>query len=268
MPASTSEQRSRQATGDIGSMISSGIRAEPRLGSRFGLAAASGCALVLLVFIAFATGPFRVEGDVAYIAKAAQQYVNQGVPFNQLRLADPCDLSHDIDTWIFWWPPGIGAAFVALLSAGLTISSAARLLMVAAAVVGALGWAMVSAKLFSRRSALLFSAVPSLLYVVNNEMFAKFSSGDPIAFAVMPWLFVFALRLFERPIYWASGREVFALGVACGALYWVKYSALFGGAAVMISVGLIMIEADRSLRRLLILGLAALGFLLPIASLW
>jgi hypothetical protein len=238
------------------------------LGSRFRLAAASSCAMVLLVFVAFSRAPFRVDGDIAYVAKAAQQFVSHGVPFNQLRLVDPCDLSRDIDTWIFWWPPGICTAFIALLSVGLTLGSAARLLMLTAAFVGAIGWAKVSAELFSSRLALIVSAVPTLLYVVDNEMFEKFSSGDPVVFAAMPWLFVLAMRLFERARFRSSEREFLALGVACGALYWIKFSALFGAAALMMSVGLGMIAANRLPRTLVILGLAALGFLVPIASLW
>src|SRR5476651_2054060 len=99
----------------------SGVDRGAPLRSRFTLAAASSCAMVLLVFVAFSRAPFRVDGDIAYVAKAAQQFVSHGVPFNQLRLVDPCDLSRDIDTWIFWWPPGICTAFVALLSVGLTL---------------------------------------------------------------------------------------------------------------------------------------------------
>ena len=110
----------------------------PELEARFRLDAVIGCTLVLLIFVVSWSLPFRVEGDVAYVAKAAQQYVYQGVPFNQLRLVDPLDLSRDVDTWIFWWPPFIYTSFVVLLSLGLTIGSAAQFIMLAAAIVGTL----------------------------------------------------------------------------------------------------------------------------------
>lgn len=236
--------------------------------SNFVLAASAGCALVTLVFVLFCRGPFRVEADIAYISKAALQYANQGVPFNQLRLVDPHDLSRDVDTWIFWWPPGIYALFALLLSFGFTISSAARWIMIAAAIVGTIGWTRVAVRLFPSRLAMFLSALPSLLYIVDNEMFDQFSSGDPIVFATIPWLFVLALLLHDNPAGPSSERQFLVLGIACGALYWIKFSSLFGTAALMISVGLVMIEADRSLRRVVSLGVTAIGFLAPIASLW
>jgi hypothetical protein len=237
-------------------------------GARFIIAATAGCTAIILFFILFAAGPFRIEGDIAYVAKAAQQYVAHVSRFNELRLVDPCDLSQDVDTWVFWWPPAICALFIGLLSLGVKIDIAGRTIMLAAALVGACGWAAVAAKLFSKRAALVLSCLPALLYVINSEMYDRFSSGDPLVFAAAPWLFVIALRLFESPNSRRSDYEFIVLGFSCGTLYWIKYSALFVAAAILASTGLILIESDRSLRRLASIAAAAIAFLLPVAALW
>jgi len=235
---------------------------------RFRLAAVLSCMSVVLFFAFFSAVPFRVEGDIAYISKAAQQYVDLSVPFNQIRLADPTDLSRDIDTWIFWWPPFIYTSFVILLSLGLTVSFAARLLMFVAAVIGAIGWARASAMLLTSRVALLLSPLPPLIYVINNEMFDQFSSGDPIVFAIVPWLIVICLQFWNQPRWRRNNLALLLFGSACGALYWVKYSSLFLSAVLLLTLTLLLVRDDRSLKQMLRIGAMAIGCIVPIAILW
>src|SRR5947209_7749062 len=108
--------------------------------ARFVIAAVPACAMVLLLFLIFWTTPFRIEGDIAYVAKAAQQYLGVHAPYNRIRLVDPYELSRDIDTWIFWWPPFNYSSFVVLLSFGYSLATSGRLLMLAAALIGTAGW--------------------------------------------------------------------------------------------------------------------------------
>ena len=121
--------------------------------SRFLLTSLLSAAAVLIVFAVFWRVPFRIEGDIAYAAKSSQQYVSGAAGFNQLTLVVPGDLSRDGETWIFWWPPFISAAFAFLLKLGLNLSAAGRLLMLGSALFGVVGWAWVAAGVLQSRVA-------------------------------------------------------------------------------------------------------------------
>lgn len=229
---------------------------------------------VLLISIVFAASwniPFRIEGDIAYAAKIAQQYVAGVADFNRITLVDPQDLANNSETWIYWWPPGIVTAFIVLFKLGLSVSAAGRLLMLAAALAGGIGWALVSAMIFEGRIALALAPFPPLFYIFQSSMFSSFTEGDVLVFSMMPWLFALSINAVRGMGQSSSRQSLLLPWTVCfllGSLYWLKFSTLFGTAGLWAFLAL-AVGRNYSPRRTLqyiIVGLVV--FSIPIVILW
>lgn len=241
------------------------------IGTEFDFNIAAAIVFVFLVFAAFWTTPFRLEGDAAYSAKLAAQYAQGYSSFNYLRLVDPRDLSKDVQTWIYWWPPGIPAALAAFMTLGLSISVSARLLMLAAALAGASGWALVATAICPTARMRAISLIPVFYYVVQSGMPFSFASGDPIVFGIMPWLILLTLRLTSRYDRRTGSPKLpllFATCFALGAIYWVKFSAILATVALLASILLAIFSNFSNARRIALLLAAFVFYLMPIAALW
>ena len=240
------------------------------LSSRFILTGSLSVAAILLIFAVSWLVPFQVEGDVAYAARAAQQHSLGQSGFNRLRLVSPDDLSQDVETWLFFWPPAISAMFGMLLRAKFSLGAAGRLLMLAAALSGVIGWACIAALLLKRRAALVLAATASVLYIFENAMFLSFNVGDGIVFAIIPWLFALSLRTVNQ---WkVSGKvSVWPFAAICfclGSLYWVKYSAMFPALAIWCFLALAALRCRRSSSTVLVLVSGTAMLLAPVSALW
>ena len=193
------------------------------------------CLVTICIFVICSHRPFRVEGDVAYAAKAAQQFVSgDATRFNRLHLVDPLDLSRDIETWLFWWPPSVCAAFVLVLKLGFTLGQGARLLMFVAALSGSVGWTVVAARYFKSTITLCLAVIPSVLYILGQSMPLTFSSGDGFVFGTIPWVVLAALKIEES---WRFRTNVsrwrfWTLSFVLGMLYWLKFSVMLAVAAL------------------------------------
>jgi hypothetical protein len=238
---------------------------------RFFFVATVSAALILIVFAVTRHIPFRIEADIAYAAKSAQEYVAGSADFNRIKLVDPRDLSNDSETWIYWWPPAIATAFIILLKLGLSLSAAARVLMLGAALVGGIGWALVSAMMFQKRITLALAPLPSLFYVVQNSMFLSFTDGDVFVFPIMPWLFALTIYIIRGMADASSRRLLLLIWTTClllGLLYWLKFSALFGAAALWATLALATIRNYSPQRALWYLTVGSAIFATPILILW
>ena len=238
--------------------------------SRFLLTSCLSVAAVVIVFAVFWRVPFRIEGDVAYAAKSAQQFISGVAGFNKIKLVDPGDLSRDGDTWIFWWPPFISAAFILLLKLGLNLSDAGRLLMLGTALSGVVGWAWVAAGVLKSRPAAALASLPPFLYLFQNSMFLSFSVGDSLVFATVPWLFGLALRVVPK---WQEleGRALWGFWGMCllfGLMYWVKYSGFFAALALLGVAAFSGWRHCRSLKTVLRLTIGLAIMSVPVLSLW
>lgn len=239
--------------------------------NRFYFVAFFSVALILTVFVASWHIPFRIEGDTAYAAKIAQQYVAGSADFNRITLVDPRDLANDSETWIYWWPPGIVSTFIIFFKLGLSASAAGRLLMLGAALAGGIGWALVSAMIFDRRIALALATVPPLFYVFQSSMFFSFTEGDVLVFSIMPWVFALCIYVVRRIGELSWRQSMLLLWTACfllGSLYWLKFSTLFGTAGLSAFLALAVARNYSPRRTVLYVIVGLVVFFAPIAVLW
>ncbi|MEP6714274.1 MAG: hypothetical protein ABJC09_01795 [Terriglobia bacterium] len=228
--------------------------------------AALAVTIVLACFALFAEHPPLVEGDIAFPAYSALQYVHHEVgAFDAVRLVDARDLAKDIDTNLIAWSPSWTFAFVAMFKAGLTPGAAARALEIFFSISGALGWVWIVALLGLRRFWAVLAVVIASMYCLREPIGRIVDIGDPMVYAVAPWLIGAALMLSRHEGRTGEGgidkgwvMRATALCFALGCVYWIKYSAVFFGAAV---VGALLLEhCRRNFRRSpgLTLALAAL----------
>jgi hypothetical protein len=226
--------------------------------TRLDALAAVSVALLLLVTHGTPQGLFS---DPAWQMKAVQQYTQGRSPsINTLTVPADRDLADDAAEWIFFWAPGTPLLAYPAVAAGLTEGQTIRSLTGACLLVGALGWCRWF-RLFElpRRTAIALTLAMPWIHYASNNLF--FYSAEALVFASVPWLLVAT---------WACGRRFgpqgrfaavigFAVGVALGAEYWLKYSAFlvsFGAGAYL------AITAFRQRRAVLGAG----GLLLPVLA--
>lgn len=215
----------------------------------------------------FSQAPFRVEGDIGYLAKSAHQFVNGQSSLHHLRLVDPADLSRDHEAWIFWWPPAISMAFAILFSTGLSIAESARVLTLMAVVSGVLGWSIVAGRLFDRMVTVIVASLVPLAWVIGMQGFQAFVTGDIIVFGLLPWTVISLAPLIDdKP----PRHVAFAcFGFGLGVLYWIKYSSLFLSVSVLIGLFFHKATTRRTDPALMVQALlAAGGFIVPLAALY
>jgi len=238
---------------------------------RFYIVAFLNVLLISIVFTAFWTIPFRIEGDTAYAAKIAQQYVAGAADFNRITLVDSQDLANNSETWIYWWPPGIATAFIILFKLGLSVSAAGRLLMLGAALAGGIGWALVSAMIFESRIAVVLAPFPPLFYVFQSSMFSSFTEGDVLVFSIMPWLFALSIHTVRGMGQPGSRQSFLPPWTVCfllGSLYWLKFSTLFGTAGLWAFLALAVGRNYSPRRTLQYIIVSLVVFFTPIVTLW
>jgi hypothetical protein len=229
---------------------------------------------VVLLFVVACVRPYRVESDVAYQAKAAQQFVQGQSPrLNTLVLVDSKDLARDRSSWISWWPPAISAAFTVLLGMGLPVGVAGRVLAFFAMLAGVIGWIRVAVLLIRRSSWRLVAILIILLYPITSRLPVVLQEGDFASFAVQPWFYYWALcfatdstRLGQQEL-----RRNFWMGsLLLGLVYWLKYTAIFGAAVVLVTMVVILLlspsfASKRAMWLTILVGLAL--FCLPVVGL-
>jgi len=191
-------------------------------------------AVVLTIFAVTWQMPFKVEGDAAYSMKTAQQFVDREVhQVNTLRLADPTDLSRDSYVYLYWWPPAVSGVLVLLLKSGLTIGESGRWLMFGSGVIGAVGSSLLIRAFRLAATASLLLTVSVGFYVLGSGMAREFSSADPMVFGLAPWI-IWAFHRVHTDVKSAAGSMILP-GLACGLLFWFKYSSLFLAVALVVT---------------------------------
>ncbi len=199
-------------------------------------------AVVLLVSLLFAAGavyPYRVEADAAYQIKSVLQFLSgQSHTLNALAFADPADLSRDVQTWLFWWPPLMSVVLLPLLKMGLGTGGAIRLAVFLATLSGSLGWMAVARLVLRTSRAKWLALIPILLLPITLGTTTACRTFDIFPFAIEPWLYLGALHLTCR----YAGRQhqtslirlqtgFFCFGL--GAMFWLKSTSLFASLALL-----------------------------------
>jgi len=210
-----------------------------------------------------------VYSDPALQLHMLQRWLAHEAPrFNTAVVVDWTDVSRDVVRWEMWWPPSSELLAWPLLRIGLSIGSALRVLAALSLVVGSVGWATWFGR-FNMPRPLLFAlaaAWPCVRYA-SNAVFLY--SSEILVFAAVPWVLVRSDALLRRldgsrvPFLTAAG-----FGGLLGLLYWIKYSALFVSAGVLIALAwrAAHVETDRRHAMTTVLVVFA-GACLPVALL-
>jgi len=190
----------------------------------------------VLIVLAVSRTPQSLFSDPSWQLKALQQHLAGEAPtFNTLVQADPRDLSQDVQEWISWWPIGTNLLVYPLLRAGMTMGIAIRVLADLALILGSVGFGY-WLRLFRLPAWLAMTlaiTIPWIRYA-NLSLFQYAAEG--LVFAVCPWLLLGAFRLRSR---WASQHReshsfLAGYGLLLGFAYWMKYSAVFISAGVLV----------------------------------
>jgi hypothetical protein len=238
--------------------------------------------VVVASFCFYIARPYSVISDIGYQAFSARQYVSHYTPvFNSLRLVDPRDLAKDIVFPLTDWAPSWTLFFIAVFKLGMSAGNGARFLAFLTSACGALGWVrvvrMVGLKGGWRYAGIFFAAV----FCMRSNIVTKMGAGDPVIYAVAPWLIVAA-----APLAVPLARAVTAHGagpklrksliartalLCCvlGSVYWLKYSGIFLSVAILGAVLIGQFRGRRTLRTAPLAGILALyaaSFLIPIAG--
>src|SRR5579862_8890974 len=102
-------------------------------------------ALVVLCFLLFLRRPYSVVSDIGYQAFSAWQYAHHQVAhFLSVELADPRDLSKNIECPLYAWSPSWAVLFFLMFKLGLSAGTAGRALGFFLSLIGAVGWVWMS----------------------------------------------------------------------------------------------------------------------------
>jgi len=187
-------------------------------------------ASVLVVVLLTWHTPQSIYMDPAWQLNALRQYVSgQSPSFNTLVQADPSDLSRDHWVWISQWPPLMGLIILALSRAGIPLLLGVRILAIAGLAIGSVGWGLWAERFAVPRWVVYcIAAGTPLVRYANNPIFSYYTEG--LAFAMAPWMLIWAERLARR---WALPAAI-ATGVLLGTAYWAKYSLGFVSAGALV----------------------------------
>jgi hypothetical protein len=217
--------------------------------------------------LASASAPPFVYSDQALQLKALQQFMHrQSWSPNHVTTADPADLSRDKQEWIIWWPPSTQLVVWPLAAAGLSLGGAVRAVALLAVLIGSLGWSRWW-QLFElpRRFVIAAAILMPWLRYSSNAVFQY--SADVLAFAAVPWALVGVHRIVAdaQPNERTCARRACSVGFMLGALYVVKYAAVFVTAGACVA----LLDAWRHGRRVsLRTAITVLAMcVLPIAAL-
>lgn len=221
------------------------------------------CSWALLCAVAWRTPVGLHFYDPVIQLHALQQYQRGDSPaWNVLRRVDPSDLSRDLLEPVGWWPPAIPALVAPFVTAGCTLGTSLRIVIVITGAAGAAGWA-----LWLTRFALPKTWIFTLALLVpwlrpSSAGFFRFS-GDNLAFAATPWIFLSLLALVEHLRSERIGIIRLALaGLAIGLAGTVKYSLAVAMIAAFSAAACIAWTHSTARRRtswkLAVLGIALL----------
>jgi hypothetical protein len=214
--------------------------------------------LIVLSFLIFAKQPYSVVSDAGYQALSALQFATHQVGhLNSVRVASPTDLSQTAECPLLLWAPFTAYAFFAGLKLGLATGTTARLLALLACLAGGAGWVWVASILGLKGWRRVLGVAFASLYCIRTHIESSMGTADEFVYAVAPWLIGAAVllsaqaqvRVRLRTIGWAG-----LLSLACGAVYWLKYSAILVGIAIVGAVALSQLRSAVRPRLLVLLG--------------
>jgi hypothetical protein len=194
----------------------------------------------LVIVLAVSRTPQSLFADPSWQLKALQQHLAGASPsLNTLVEPDPRDMSKDVGEWISWWPIGTNVLVYPLMRLGLTIAASIRVLAALALIVGSIGfgfWLRVF-HLPQWLAIALAISIPWIRYA-NVSLFQYAAEG--LVFAVCPWLLIGAFRLRTRWMQGHAEKLWFLVGFGCllGFAYWLKYSAVFISAGVLVHLAI------------------------------
>lgn len=235
------------------------------------LAILAGC-IIGATFFPYVHRPYSLTSDIAYQAFSARQYVDHEVSaLNDIRLADPGDLSKDLQSSSNFWPPCWPYLFTLAYKAGLAPGPAGRILVLLLSVAGALGWIWVTSILGIKGLWRIAGVATASLYCLRTDAVATLGAGDIVVYAVAPWLLGPAICLGNRQPPRLDRRTVFQtalLALAFGSVYWLKYSAVFLGVPVLsaLVLGQFFIRPRRPVLLLAAVSLYGAAFVAPIVA--
>lgn len=196
--------------------------------------------VIAVCFALYAARPYSLVSDLGFQAFSAKQFAEGHAPeFNTIRLASARDLSRDVTGHLTLWSPAWTALFAAAFEAGLSPGHAARLLAVILCVIGALGWVRITRAIGLAGCWQVAGIVLSALYCLRSYAVTLLGTGDAIMYAVAPWLILAGLKLSVPLAAPGRGRLVARTALFClalGAVYWLKFTGIFLGAAVFLAV--------------------------------
>ena len=164
-----------------------------------------------------------------------------------MRLASPGDLSQTVECPLLLWAPFTAYAFFAGLKVGLATGAAARILALLASLAGGAGWVWVASILGLKGWRRVLGVVLASLYCVRTHIESSMGTADGFVYAFAPWLIGAAVLLSARAQVRLRLRTIVLaalLSLACGAIYWVKYSAILMGLAIVGAVALSQLRSS------------------------
>ena len=195
--------------------------------------------------------------DPALQMKSAIQYLG-GISSQPNAMVEPgpADVSRDAEQTMVYWAPGTPFAFLVFLKAGLSTAHAARAVAALAVLAGSIGWTLWFAG-FDLPSGLViaFAAVVPWMRFASNALFLY--TPEVLVFACVPWVLLAAVGAEgarRAPLLAAASA-----GFAAGALYVVKFSAVFVTAGVCLWFAWRMLRAELPVAQR-VLRVLALGF--------
>lgn len=201
---------------------------------------------------------FQMIGAIQYLSGESSQA-------NALVQPGPADISRDYEEAMIEYAPGAPLAFVPLLRSGRTPAASGRAIVALALIAGSIGWATWFAGFdLPAPFVVAFALVVPWMRFASNALF--WFTPEVLIFACTPWVLVAAVaaeRNTRAPLTAAT-----ALGLLAGALYVVKFSAVFVTVGVCVWFAWRMWRADGPwMRRLARVAALGVGAAIPIAAL-
>lgn len=238
------------------------------------------CFLATLFFTIGSIYPYEIGADVGAQIKTVQQWLSgESNLFYSIVIAHPQDLSQDLQNWLFWWPPGIGIAFLPLIALGLPLGIALKVTAYLLFILGCIGWLKVADKLQVNLTVKLILSLVLPIYSLGyatTYLAAALGGGDILSFGIMPWVFLYTLYITDdltaksKIQYKEILLNFISLGFILGSFYWIKYSAFVGclGILLYLAIWSTFIWKQFALkRRIVLLGFLAISCFIPVISL-
>jgi hypothetical protein len=235
------------------------------------------CFLATLFFTIGSIYPYEIGADVGAQIKTIQQWLSgESNLFYSIVIANPQDLSQDLQNWLFWWPPGVAIVFFPLIALGVPLGIALKITAYLLFILGCIGWLKVTDKLQVNLAVkLIFSVVLPIysLGYATTYLAAALGGGDILSFGIMPWVFIYTLYITDDLTAKSNiqYKEILlnftGIGFLLGSFYWIKYSAFVGclGILLYLAIWSIFIWKQFALkRRIVLLGFLAISCFIPI----